>query len=256
LIEHIRNNHNKAIEILKESEYLYSIIFLEFLEVEYNNRVQISEKFKKLEKIAEDDITFMYYSMLIYSKLNNNKYEQYLNAGLKSKSNFLFYDFKIQLSLSKDSSNTSDLDDLIKKAVSETNHSDHILSFAIEFYHMTKNKDLFNEYYDIISKKFPFHHNSYLFLAFKFELENNTEEYERCLLDSIKDSKSHFKSYFYLGNYYLNNNDRRCKEYFESGLKFAYQEDEIYSSVHILTLIEIQQELSAKYPEIQSKTNN
>lgn len=240
-IEHLLNHNDKALSIIKDDVFYYSIILREYLKVNLGERKK-SKEFEELIKERGDEFAVLFYNTLISLQLHDTNYTQLLEKGLELYPipfTMLKMIFLIQ---TKDYTTLESVLDDIKE------YSIPICAISCEYFLMVnkynKLTEMINKMKEIDEKdpRIP------LFLGMLKEAQNEdpSEHFSEC----IERDCTFVKPYLLLGNYQMQNNDEKCEETFQTGLEYAVQREDVSSFIGALLLWDVQKNCTRQYPEL------
>ncbi|KRH93624.1 Tetratricopeptide repeat containing protein, Hsp40 [Pseudoloma neurophilia] len=241
-IEHLSGRNEKALEIIKNDVFYYSIILKEYLKINMGEKI-LSEDFKNLVQTKSDNFSVLFYNTLILLQLHRPEYTEFLEKGIQlfpMQFTLLKMVFLIQ---SKDYNSLEQVLDNLQV------HSIPICAISCEYYIMAKKHD---KLLDMIEKMKEIDPNDSRIPLFKGMLKEEKkedgvdEEFSKC----IEIEPTFVKPYILLGNYQMQNNDQKCEETFLTGLEYAFQREDVASFIGSLLLWDVQKICTQRYPQL------
>ncbi|ELQ74539.1 Tetratricopeptide repeat containing protein, Hsp40 [Trachipleistophora hominis] len=241
-IEHLKGNNERALSLIKNDVFYYSVILREYLTVLLGER-KISKEFLVLMKKRENDLSTLFYAMLIYLKLNDMNYLTCLDKGLQSYPN-QFYVLRIWDLIHNKEYNRAEK--VLKSLKMETIA---LMSLACEFYFLIKKYDDVPALIDKMQRMSASDPRAYLFRAM-LKIEKNEDGVKEELTKCFELDKTFMKPYIVLGNYLMKRNDKECVKYFEMARDMSGVKDDVEAAVQALILLQVQDMCVKEYPDL------
>ncbi|TBU00163.1 hypothetical protein CWI37_1093p0010 [Hamiltosporidium tvaerminnensis] len=252
-IEFCRGNIEQAKEYFSQNNFLYSVIMLEYINSE-DPEYKYSNILDEIISNECNDVFILCYAALIFTKIKDfGKSNEMLEKAELIDSNYHFIFLVKIYNLMSNESTGEMVYKLLEKCRNEFFDKVDLMSVVCDVYLQFSDYNSAIELVKEMIKGFSDDPRPYIYMGLLHEVSSKNELAMQNYLKAIEVDSTFCKSYILYAKSLLMVYDKKCRSWFENALNIATSFEEIYEIKQNLLLMQIEERISALYPELNSE---